>query len=327
MTRILVPAAVLCVLLSSCNRSPGGGPHGTVQLRDGTTVAGTIISSTPSEIQISGDDKITRSIPTAQVQSIQYDNTAPTATAGNTAPQAVPAAAPVAAAPAPSTTAPPPAAAPAPAAAPPVPAPPSAAAPPPPIEELEEHRQHYHPNEGAVTSRTHEIPAGTDIQVRTEETIDSKTAVEGQTYPAEVVGSVSDVNGGVVIPRGSNAQIVIRSASKGGRFRGSADLVLDLASVSVAGRLYEVSTAPVEQKGNSGIGANKRTAEYSGGGAAIGAIIGAIAGGGKGAAIGAGSGAGAGALTQILTKGTIKVPVETVLTFRLEQPLHVMAAR
>ena len=56
----------------------------------------------------------------------------------------------------------------------------------------------------------------------------------------------------------------------------------------------------------------------------MGAIIGAIAGGGKGAAIGAGAGAGAGALTQVLTKGrSIKVPVESVLTFRLARPLRV----
>ncbi len=76
------------------------------------------------------------------------------------------------------------------------------------------------------------------------------------------------------------------------------------------------------------MGANKRTAEYTGGGAAIGAIIGAIAGGGKGAAIGAGSGAGAGAITQMVTKGgSIKVPVETVLTFKLDKPLRVVAAR
>jgi hypothetical protein len=46
-------------------------------------------------------------------------------------------------------------------------------------------------------------------------------------------------------------------------------------------------------------------------------------GGGKGAAIGAGSGAGAGAITQILTKGTIKVPVESILTFKLDEPLRV----
>ena len=76
------------------------------------------------------------------------------------------------------------------------------------------------------------------------------------------------------------------------------------------------------------MGANKRTAVYTGGGAALGAIIGAIAGGGKGAAIGAGAGAGAGALTQVFTKGkSIKVPVESVLTFQLDKPLQVVAAQ
>src|SRR5579884_1779549 len=70
------------------------------------------------------------------------------------------------------------------------------------------------------------------------------------------------------------------------------------------------------------------TAGNTGWGAALGAIIGAIAGGGKGAAIGAASGAGAGALTQILTKGSaVRVPAETVLTFRLDKPLRVVAAR
>ena len=130
-----------------------------------------------------------------------------------------------------------------------------------------------------------------------------------------------------MIPSGSNAQIVIRSATKGGRFRGASDLVLDLASVSIDGRQYGLSTADLVEKGRSGIGVNRRTGEFAGGGAAVGAIIGAIAGGGKGAAIGAGSGAGAGTLTEVLTKGTIKVPVETVLTFKLDQPLAVRAAQ
>jgi hypothetical protein len=99
--------------------------------------------------------------------------------------------------------------------------------------------------------------------------------------------------------------------------------VLDLATVAIDGRQYELSTADLTEKGSSRIGANRRTGEFAGGGAAIGAIIGAIAGGGKGAAIGAGSGAGAGAVTQILTKGTIKVPVESILTFKLDAPLRV----
>ena len=38
------------------------------------------------------------------------------------------------------------------------------------------------------------------------------------------------------------------------------------------------------EKGRDGVGVNKRTGTFAGGGAAVGAIIGAIAGGGKGAA-------------------------------------------
>jgi outer membrane lipoprotein SlyB len=103
--------------------------------------------------------------------------------------------------------------------------------------------------------------------------------------------------------------------------------VLDLASVTVGGRRYRLDATDIQKRGKAGLGANRRTAEYTGGGAALGAIIGAIAGGGKGAAIGAGAGAGAGALTQILTKGkAIRVPAESVLTFKLEQPLRIVAA-
>jgi hypothetical protein len=81
------------------------------------------------------------------------------------------------------------------------------------------------------------------------------------------------------------------------------------------------------QIGKSDVGANGRTVEYAGGGAALGAIIGPIAGGGKGAAIGAGAGAGAGAITQIMTKGgSIRVPAESVLTFSLDKMLKVSAA-
>jgi hypothetical protein len=102
--------------------------------------------------------------------------------------------------------------------------------------------------------------------------------------------------------------------------------VLDLADVSVEGQRYALSTADISETGKEGVGANRRTAEYSGGGAVVGAVIGAIAGGGKGAAIGAGAGGGAGALTQVLTKGgAIRVPAETVLTFKLDSPLRVTA--
>lgn len=190
------------------------------------------------------------------------------------------------------------------------------------------HEHHYHPTRAEIHTKTYVVPSGAKVSVRTEDTIDSGAAAEGQTYAAEVTADVVDSNSDVVIPRGSNAQIVIRSASKGGRFRGASDLVLDLQSISVEGQQYTVSTTDLRQTGRQGVGANKRTAEFAGGGAAFGAIIGAIAGGGKGAAIGAGAGGGGGALTQVLTKGgSIKVPAETVLTFQLDQPVKIVEAQ
>ena len=121
---------------------------------------------------------------------------------------------------------------------------------------------------------------------------------------------------------------MIKSASKGGKFHGASDLVLDLRAVSVDGQEYLIGTSDLQKQGRDGVGVNKRTAVFTGGGAAIGAIIGAIAGGGKGAAIGAASGAGAGAVTQIVTKGnSIKVPAETILTFKLDRTLQVDASK
>ncbi len=188
--------------------------------------------------------------------------------------------------------------------------------------------EHHHPVESAVTTTVYELASGTEISVRNEETIDSGRGTQGQTFAAGVTRNVLDAAGKVVIPDGANAQIVIRSASGGGRFEDASDLVLDLATVSVDGRRYDLSTVDLTRRGREGVGRNKRTATFAGGSAAIGAIIGAIAGGKKGAAIGAGSGAGGGVLAEVLTKGgSIKVPPDTTLTFKLDRPLRVVAAR
>jgi hypothetical protein len=178
-----------------------------------------------------------------------------------------------------------------------------------------------------VTTETHLVPIGTEVSVQTEETIDGSTAADEQTFAANVTEPVKDADGKVVIPAGAKAQVVIRSLTQGGKIRGRDDLVLDLASVSIDGRQYALSTADLEEKGKQGIGANKRTAEFTGGGAAIGGIVGAIFGGAKGAAIGAGVGAGGGAATQALTKGNIRVEPETILTFKLDKSLKVVQRR
>ena len=165
------------------------------------------------------------------------------------------------------------------------------------------------------------ISAGTNISVRTNEAIDVKKT-DGRVFTAVVDQDVLDTNGGVAIPKGSTAEVIVKKAS--GR-----DLAIDLESVTVNAQRYAVS-ADTEGAGSGqrdGIGKNRRTAEYVGGGALVGAIVGAIAGGGKGAAIGAAAGAGAGAGAQVLTRGkAVKVPAESLLTFRLEQPLQLAAA-
>jgi hypothetical protein len=162
------------------------------------------------------------------------------------------------------------------------------------------------------------LPVGTEVALRTNQRIDSKDVVEGQNFSAQISDDIRDTDGSVAIPRGSDATLVTR------RLEGNGDITLDVESISVEGRRYRVSTMDQELQNNrDGVGGNKRTGQYVGGGAIFGAIIGAIAGGGKGAAIGAAAGAGAGAGVQTITRGKeVHVPAETVLRFRLDRPLR-----
>jgi hypothetical protein len=164
------------------------------------------------------------------------------------------------------------------------------------------------------------IPTGTAIVIRTEEKIDSDNVSPGQKFSAEVVDAVDDLAGGVAIPAHSKAKLLIVSESGGGA--GSPYMYLDLDSVNISGKPHRVYTSELKESNDKGFGKNKRTAEFLGGGAALGGLFGAILGGGQGAAIGAASGAGGGFLGQLFTRGKqVKVPSETVLHFRLERPL------
>ena len=160
------------------------------------------------------------------------------------------------------------------------------------------------------------IPAGTQIAVRTNDRIRMKDAT-GDVFPGVIANDVADANGRVVIPRGADAELMVRRVANN-------ELGVDLESVTVNGRRYAVASSEDLRKDKDGLGKNGRTGKFVGGGALLGTVIGAIAGGGKGAAIGAISGAGAGAGTQVLTRGkSVDIPAESVLTFRLEQQLVV----
>ena len=54
---------VLLLVLTACSgTSSGGGQRATVQLRDGSSVSGTLVSSSAEEIKITGDDNVTRTL-------------------------------------------------------------------------------------------------------------------------------------------------------------------------------------------------------------------------------------------------------------------------
>jgi len=162
------------------------------------------------------------------------------------------------------------------------------------------------------------IDSGTTITVRTNDAIDAKES-DGRVYRGTVAEDVMNRAGAIVIPKGSDVEMVVKNTSNN-------DVALDLQSVMVNGQRYTVDTADqvvTSEERKEGIGANKRTGKYVGGGALLGAVIGAVTGGGKGAAIGAGVGAAAGAGAQVLTRGkSVYVPSESLITFRLDQPLR-----
>jgi hypothetical protein len=170
---------------------------------------------------------------------------------------------------------------------------------------------------GAGAQTTGIIDAGTTITVRTNNSIEAKES-DGLVYTGTVAEDVKGSRGRIVVPKGSDVEMVVKDLSNG-------DVALDLQSVIMNGQRYTVDSADQVVTGDrkEGIGANKRTGKYVGGGALLGAVIGAVAGGGKGAAIGAAIGAAGGAGAQVLTRGkTVEVPAESLITFRLDQPLR-----
>ena len=168
------------------------------------------------------------------------------------------------------------------------------------------------------------IPAGATLVIRTNQSISTEQA--GGTYRGEVAENVEDQSGRLLVPKGSVAELVVLQASGGGAV-GSPSLALGVRSITVNGRQYAISTSSSERSGDRGLGTNRRTAEMVGGGALLGTLIGAVAGGGRGAAAGALAGATAGAATQVLTRGKeVRVPAETLLTFRLEQPWRLISS-
>ncbi|MBM3804272.1 MAG: hypothetical protein FJW26_18395 [Acidimicrobiia bacterium] len=157
------------------------------------------------------------------------------------------------------------------------------------------------------------IPAGTTLNVRMIDQLDTGRTQAGDSFRASLDNSVV-VDGRTVAVKDALVRGVVRDAVSSGRLKRPASLTLELTQLTLSdGRVVPVETKPYTLDGKSH---NLRNAALIGGGAAAGAVLGGVAAGKKGAVIGGAAGAGAGIATAYLTgKQEIVVPSETGFQF------------
>jgi hypothetical protein len=159
--------------------------------------------------------------------------------------------------------------------------------------------------------------------VRINQTIDVKHATSGEPFSGTLAEPVV-VGDNVAIPEDSEARGEVLVAHKRGRFKGQSVLGLTLTGLNVHGREYRIETSNLTRTKK---GKGKRTAALIGGGAGLGMLVGGVATGGVGLLVGGLAGGGAGTLASAFTgNGDIKIPAESVVTFRLENPLKLIPA-
>ncbi len=186
---------------------------------------------------------------------------------------------------------------------------------------------------GAIAAYVHAHPAappkpvtvtvtqGTPIELRLDHAVSSKTSSAGERFSGKLANPIL-LNGKVIVPQGTEFSGTVLQAVPVGRLAGGASLRVSLNSFSLDGKEYAIQTAPIVRISK---GQGKRTAEFAGGGAALGAAIGALVHGGKGALIGAAAGAGAGAVgsAATLTAHDVALSTESVVAFHLAQDVVV----
>lgn len=167
------------------------------------------------------------------------------------------------------------------------------------------------------------VPAGTRILVRTIDPIDSAKNKTGDRFTATLETNL-EAEDAVVARRGTTVYGRLEQASSAGKFKGSSQLTLELTDIVMNGSAIPLLTSDYEIKGQ---GEGQKTAGKVVGGTGLGALIGGIAGGGAGAGIGALVGAVGGTAMAGSKKGQqLQIPSESLLEFRLEQPVALPVA-
>jgi len=125
------------------------------------------------------------------------------------------------------------------------------------------------------------LEPGMEVPVKLNQTINVERS-DNRVYYGIVDRDIRGDNGRIAIPRGANAELMVRVARDN-------DLILDLESVVVNGQRYAVRTNPDRVESQPTV---------------VGAIVGAVSGG------------------EVRGR-VVRIPRDSVVTFRLEQPLEV----
>lgn len=171
----------------------------------------------------------------------------------------------------------------------------------------------------AVSSEV-ELPAGTELQVRLQQSVGSSSSSVGEKFEATLHAPVVLENK-VVVPKGTALHGHVTRAVASGHLKTPARLSITLDSLQWEGKSYPIATTTVSRAAKSH---KNRNLALIGGGSGAGALIGGLAGGGTGALIGAGAGAAAGTAGAYATgKKDVVLPAESLLTFKLQAPAKI----
>ena len=169
-----------------------------------------------------------------------------------------------------------------------------------------------------ANGQTMTLPAGTEIAVRTIDSIDSKKADPAKEYAASLDDPIV-VDGTTIAP--ANARAILRVTDiKNPKVMGHASMSTYVAANFVNGQRVNLDTDHVDSQAGSQA---KRVGIGSGVGAAAGAGVGGAAGGAAGAGIGAAAGAAAGAATAMWKNKTVDIKSETRFTYKLNREVTV----
>jgi len=172
-----------------------------------------------------------------------------------------------------------------------------------------------------TTASANEVPAGTELDVRLQNSLNSGTAKVEDRFEGTTLVDLN-VNGRVLIPAGSVMRGVVTSVEPATRTNRTAKMTVSFDQVTVNGRSYPMRGTVTQAIEGEGI---RGETTRAGAGAAVGGIIGAVLGGVKGALLGVLIGGGG---TIAATEGKeVELPQGTVLRVRVDAPLQIQNNR